>query len=108
MAYKAGSGPRIELKFKSAIRAAETRELDWDLDLETYISIATQECHYCSKTAVSRWGSGLDRIDNDEGYFLENVLPCCGPCNRIRGDNLTVDEMEVAMEAVMSFRKNSR
>jgi hypothetical protein len=100
--------PSLERKYKMAISAADRRELDWDLDFETFCRIASQQCHYCHKSALSRWGVGLDRIDNNEGYYGDNVLPCCGPCNKIRGDNLTVEETEAAMEAVLELRKLRR
>jgi hypothetical protein len=37
---------------------------------------------------------GLDRIDNEQGYELANLRPCCGPCNAIRSTILRPDEME--------------
>lgn len=36
---------------------------------------------------------GVDRIDNNQPYKLENIVPCCGPCNSIRGSILTHSEM---------------
>lgn len=47
---------------------------------------------------------GLDRKDNSLGYIIDNVLPCCGDCNKVRNTVLTVEEMEVAMKAVLVFR----
>lgn len=49
---------------------------------------------------------GMDRIDNNIGYTYNNVLPCCGTCNKIRGDRLTVDEMKYVMEKLIEYRKN--
>lgn len=42
---------------------------------------------------------------NKLNKLKHNVLPCCGKCNLIRGDNLTVDEMKVAMNSMIEFRK---
>jgi len=28
--------------------------------------------------------NGLDRADNSKGYELDNVVPCCGRCNRAK------------------------
>lgn len=53
-------------------------------------------------------GVGLDRIDNDSRrYDVTTVLPCCGSCNMTRGDRLTVEEMKVAMDAVLAYRKRA-
>lgn len=53
---------------------------------------------------LSKTGVGLDRIENSKGYIISNVVPCCGSCNKIRGNNLTSDEMAIAMKAVRNFR----
>jgi hypothetical protein len=37
---------------------------------------------------------GVDRISNAHGYDLDNIVPCCGPCNAIRGGVLTFEEMQ--------------
>jgi hypothetical protein len=63
-------------------------------------------CHYCFSSLLTETGIGLDRINNNLGYSLDNVLPCCGNCNKIRQDKLTVEEMKVAMSAIINYRKN--
>lgn len=64
-------------------------------------------CTYCGITADAlyelaivnprnkrRYESiGVDRIDNSVPYSLENIIPCCGPCNAVRGGVLTHEEM---------------
>lgn len=65
-----------------------------------------QPCTYCGITVKTQSGISLDRIDNNLGYLKDNVLSCCGRCNMIRGRNLTVDEMKVAMKTILAFREN--
>lgn len=36
---------------------------------------------------------GVDRRDNSLPYRLDNLIPCCGPCNAIKGGVLTESEM---------------
>jgi len=62
-------------------------------------------CIYCGST-IRAIGSGLDRIDNSKIYTVDNVNPCCGTCNDIRGDNLSVEEMKVAMKAILTYRRS--
>ena len=30
--------------------------------------------------------NGVDRVDNERGYSLENCVPCCKFCNRMKRD----------------------
>ena len=92
-------------KYSQGVKSAKDRNLLWTIDFVDYVQIITQPCHYC-KTSLEKWGgSSLDRVDNSLGYMLINVLPCCGTCNNIRNNFLSVKEMEVAMAAVVEFRK---
>jgi len=74
---------------------------------EEYSEISSKPCFYCD-LPVTSYGIGLDRIDNDKsiGYTVDNVLPCCGDCNRLRGDRLTVEETVAAVKAVLELRKS--
>ena len=77
---------------------------EWSISFEEYYQLLRQGCFYSGKSLSDETGIGLDRIDNSKGYTLDNVLPCCGECNSIRGNKLTVDEMQYAMLAVLMRR----
>jgi len=79
------------------------------LTREEYCEIFKNDppCIYCN-SLIRSTGSGLDRIDNSKVYTIDNVNPCCGVCNDIRGDNLTVEEMKVAMNAILNYRDGQR
>jgi hypothetical protein len=36
----------------------------------------------------------MDRISNDKGYSLDNVVPCCQDCNRRRGTTYSSEEFK--------------
>jgi transcription elongation factor Elf1 len=66
-------------------------------------AILSSECHYCNTALVynkhsREWGKGLtrahqlDRKDNTKGYTLDNVVPCCWTCNRLKSDAFTYEE----------------
>jgi len=38
---------------------------------------------------------GIDRIENDRGYETDNVVPCCGRCNKAKGTILLSDFLEM-------------
>ncbi len=90
-------------RWKSAQFHAKRRSLEWAIPLSEYLEYVKMRCHYCDGSLPIR-GTGLDRLDNDKGYTIQNVVPCCGSCNKIRGNNLTQEEMVVAMKAVKELR----
>lgn len=40
-------------------------------------------CVYCN--AIPNPSNGIDRVDNDKGYTLENAIACCTICNFMKG-----------------------
>ena len=58
-------------------------------------NILSKSCHYCGESNWKRLG--CDRIDNTKPHTQDNVVPCCGSCNRKRGKkdyNMFVNEIE--------------
>ena len=37
----------------------------------------------------------IDRIDNNKGHEINNVVPCCYECNVARGNNFSFEEMKL-------------
>jgi hypothetical protein len=62
-----------------------------DLDVDWFIdNIFNSKCIYCGE---SNWRKlGCDRIDNNKPHTKDNVVCCCSTCNRMRGDDFTIDE----------------
>lgn len=71
---------RIKYNFSSMKASAKARHILFDLTLEEYTPLALLPCFYCSEE-LPRFGCGLDRIDSNKGYSIENVVPCCAYCN---------------------------
>jgi len=82
--------------FKQYQREAERRSHDFNLTLGEFKGITTRLCYYCgsSPSNIARQtdcnGSysynGIDRVDNDLGYTLDNSVPCCKYCNIMKLD----------------------
>lgn len=94
-------------RFTQSKYKAAKQGLEWSIGLEDYKNLIRQNCFYCDD-AVSETGKGLDRIDNDKGYTLDNVLPCCGNCNYLRGYRLTVTEMQNVVRLLQSTRNKDK
>lgn len=76
---------------------AKSRGIAWEISFEDWVILSQRACHYCGSppSNLSRGGygrngdysyNGLDRVDNDVGYVLKNVVPCCKSCNHAKSD----------------------
>lgn len=67
---------------------------DFQITVEQFEKITSHDCVYCGATpanvGVTKHDTGkfiyngIDRIDNDKGYTLDNCAPCCETCNRAK------------------------
>ena len=90
------------------------RSLDVTLSFREFLGLTRiTKCHYCGghirwsvyATKGTSFGYNLDRKDNTRGYHIDNVVVCCGRCNRVKGDNLTYDEMLLLSPALQEITR---
>lgn len=91
-------------RYTKCVNYSKSRQIEFNLTLEEYSALCNLPCYYCSDVKYNS-GYGLDRIDNNKGYTIENVIPCCGDCNVTRSDIYTVEETKVMIEALLEYRK---
>ena len=60
---------------------ASKRNIDYSLTHEQFMSLWQKPCHYCGDDIRT---IGIDRVDNDKGYKIDNVVSCCNPCNMMK------------------------
>ena len=91
-------------RFSMGQRRAKSAGLVWDLTIEQWASLVIgKTCHYCDGP-LPEVGYALDRKDNNVGYTLDNVIPCCSQCNYIKGEYLTYDEMVAVSNLLKQMR----
>jgi len=56
---------------------------EFNLTFEQWFEISLKPCHWCGGT-LPEVGHGMDRLDNEQGYSVENCVPSCATCNRNR------------------------
>ena len=71
--------------------SAKKRKMKFTLSKKQFKSIISEPCYYCnlkpSNIRKNKYNdrkfiySGIDRINNKEGYILNNCVPCCKICN---------------------------
>lgn len=80
------------------------KHLNFPVTMAEFIPFTTQNCYYCGREPSNTMQKlkhsdeillyqGVDRKSNVRGYVLDNLVPCCHPCNSIKGNHLTYDEM---------------
>ena len=69
-----------------------TESLPFELTFEEYNTIINSQCYLCGRKSYEKYKNGIDRINNNFGYIMNNVKSCCGSCNHIKKD-LELDEL---------------
>jgi hypothetical protein len=77
------SSKDLEHSYNVYKKTTPRRGLVFDLSIDEFILLVKQGCHYCGKERKKP--NGLDRVDNSMGYVIGNVVPCCWPCNKMKG-----------------------
>jgi hypothetical protein len=82
--------------FRQYKKSAQVRNLSFELSLNVFIKLTSSDCFYCGvkPSKFSRKSSeigiyiynGIDRIDNKNGYELDNCVSCCESCNFLKKD----------------------
>lgn len=90
--------------------SAERRGYIWNLTEDQVKRLTSQPCYYCNAKPLQRGTTGtnhngsylyngLDRVDNTKGYTIDNVVPCCGTCNKAKNTQ-TIEEFKAWIHAV--------
>lgn len=90
-------------------QAALKRNYSFELTLEEFKTLSSQNCTYCGlppQRVTKSWSehstyvyNGVDRKDNKLGYTSNNSVPCCTTCNRAKS-NMPYDEFIAWLNAV--------
>lgn len=64
-------------------RSAEKRNFEWGITNEEFGSFWQLPCNYCGGDIET---IGLDRVDSSAGYTMDNIVPCCSVCNKMKLD----------------------
>lgn len=97
--------------FRSYKNSAKQRNISFLLNIDEFKKITKENCNYCKiepKQYRSPLGksvsietqikgkylyNGIDRVNNNIGYEINNCVPCCGRCNAAK-NNMTLDEFK--------------
>lgn len=114
--------PLEHLASVSTLNKCKKKTKDTDLTLDDVRSLIFSKCFYCEKSTeeVGREYSrplddgrrvkkiGIDRVDNNIGYYKNNVVPCCMVRNYIKRDHNTrelIERLEVLLKNLKKLDK---
>ena len=81
----------LSSKYKSYKWSAHRRKIDFQLKEDEAINLLSSNCFYCgikpSQETFHKeifYYNGIDRVNNEIGYIIDNCVSCCGQCNRAK------------------------
>lgn len=92
---------RIKNAYKSN---AKVRNISWELTDSEFLELVTKSCVYCGHTQEY---NGIDRIDSNKGYTVNNCVPCCGWCNTMKLDH-SLEEFLQHITNIYNFQKEKQ
>lgn len=95
--------------------SAKERGLEFNISKEKFRILTQKNCYYCNSepenTKISMYNNGhyvyngLDRVNNNDGYNENNVLPCCKTCNFAKR-GLSVGEFKLWIKRLIDRAKD--
>lgn len=82
-------------------RNAVKRGIQFLLSDDEFADLVQQECHYCGSVD----SMGVDRVDSLGDYTVDNCVPCCGVCNRMKMDMTETDFINQIEAIANHFRR---
>lgn len=88
----------------------------WELSDDQVRTLFEQNCSYCGSVPMNSRGdsehsnykyTGIDRVDSDKGYTIDNVVSCCKRCNRAK-DERSLDEFIAWIKSVYDYMELSQ
>jgi len=91
----------INLQYGVYSRCAGDKNLDFEISQEEFNKIVKEPCHYCN-IIQERGFNGVDRLDSNAGYVLDNCVSCCKTCNFMKC-SLPVDVFLKRIEHILTY-----
>lgn len=94
-------------------KGAKRRGRSFEITKEEFKYITKQKCYYCGSEPIQKivnkkvsgpyTYNGIDRIDNNIGYVLDNCVSCCKYCNYAKG-KMSVDAFLLHVTKIVRYK----
>lgn len=92
-------------------QGAKDRNLSFELSREDFEYFISKNCYYCDAEPSLRILSksplicnGIDRVDNNLGYFKDNCVSCCKICNIMKSSKDRDDFINHCLKIAKRFK----
>lgn len=106
--------------YNSYKQNAKHKDIEFYLSKDDFKQLIDKKCVYCGIESYSLTKSyamhkksngeyrynGVDRIDNNKGYTLDNIVTCCEICNKAKRD-LSLSAFEEWIKRLINFRSQN-
>lgn len=94
--YNKGYQQTSDGLFRTTKYNAKQKNNEFLLTKQQFEKIVSKPCQYCGEKIERR---GIDRINNNKGYTIENSAPCCKMCNYMK-KNYHLEEFLLHIEKI--------
>lgn len=94
-------------------REANKRGLYFNLSVLEFEKLTSTKCFYCGEPPMQEYFgknlngtyiyNGIDRVNNNMGYKMDNVVPCCWSCNQMKADRSPEQFIEHVKKILINF-----
>jgi 5-methylcytosine-specific restriction endonuclease McrA len=94
--------------------SARRRNISWQLTKKEFLDLIFKNCHYCGSepSLVAKASihtakvNGVDRVDSNKAYSLDNCVTCCRQCNCAKGA-MSLEEFLKWIERLKKYENSS-
>jgi len=79
--YQQNYNLKPEKRYKKYIEGAKIRNITFDLTFNQFMTFWEKPCSYCGNKIKT---IELDRMENNQGYTINNIISCCLICNKMK------------------------
>ena len=97
--------PPREYPYSIYKKSAKKRGLQFNISKEEVINLVSNKCHYCGEMNEKK-ENGIDRVDNNIGYIINNCVSCCSVCNYMKGELSKIDFIKYCKNIFSNYPNN--
>ena len=94
----------VNSQYKIYIRSAGDKNLVFDLSQDVYIEKVKEPCYYCGEIDEHKGFNGIDRMNQQMGYIVDNCVSCCQMCNYMKR-SLSASDFTDRCEHILAYHK---